>query len=237
MNRFLTDRVSPSVLGFYESRLALALRAWALRALSQAEAAFDREYVRLTALENALSRLQRSLEGDVKRLESASRSEGSDLVYRRFAPRDALRQTYAAVRPSPDIAERILTELGRTGEQAPDEAPRFLIASELTAAIAREVPVEPHVLGSHLGGVVVDFVEEMAERLAVPLEVNAFDARTAERSYVFGPDWCRDALDGLRQRMPSIPEVLSTTDDSRVFVLALRVALPREAIVVLERAS
>lgn len=235
VTRFLTDRVSSSVIGFYESRLALSLRSWALRTLASLDSLFEREHGRLTALENALSLLERSLESELRRLEGSNEQSGGDLLYRRRSPKEALRGVYADVRPSPDVAERIIESLSRTPEQASDEAPRFLLPGELTRAMEQEVAIEAHVLRKHLAAPVQSFIAEMYDRLTVPLEVRDFDAQSAERTYLFGPTWIADVLEELSKSSPRLPELLPTQDDSRVFVLALRTALPRSAIAILER--
>lgn len=233
VERFLSDALTPSVLGFYEDRLQLSLRAWALRALKQVERTLDLEHYRLTALSNALESLQRRYEAQLKSAEAPVATDSGDLLFRRRARSEVLSALYAQIRPTSDVFERTVATLGRPEGAGRDEAPLLFDSVALAAALEGEVELTPAVVAKHLGGQVLEFVTEMFETLGVPLEVIEFDDRSAERSYIFCPDWALPIMTDARASGLKAPEPIVSGDPERVHVLVMRTALPLSAISVL----
>ncbi len=233
VDRFLSDALTPSVLGFYEDRLKLSLRAWALRALKQVERTLDLEHHRLTALANGLERLERRYDAELQALTAPGAVEEGDLLFRRRARSEVLGDLYAQVRPTSDVFERVLADLGRPEGASRDEAPSLFDSAKLQAALEAETELSSLVIAKHLAGPVVEFVTEMFETLGVPLEIQEFDERSAERSYIFCPEWALPVMTEARAQGLKAPEPIVSGDPERVHVLVMRTALPRQAISVL----
>ncbi|MEZ4226724.1 MAG: hypothetical protein R3B13_37610 [Polyangiaceae bacterium] len=232
VERFLADALAPSVLGFYADRLELSLRAWALRALKQIERTLDREHRRLTALSGGLERLERQYDERVRASNTPEATDGGDLVFRRKARLASLDALYGQLRPTSEVFERTAAALGRPIGGLRDEAPRLFNREALQDQLRSEVDLSTLIVAKHLSAPVEDFVTEMFDTLGVPLEVREFDERSAERSYVFCPEWATPVLEDARNRGLSAPEPIVTHDPERVHVLVVRTALPLQAIAV-----
>ncbi len=238
VGRFVSDALEPSILRYYEARLTFVMRAWALRALSRLRDASSREVDRLTSIGTALSRLAREFSADARRVESESSSgEGGDLLYRTRASPELMASTYEAVRAPADLAQKLFEESLAEAREDGDEAPSYLIADNVLAAVRPHVEPSQAVLAEHAGPFVVEFVRELAGKLGVPLEVSGFDERTAERQYLFAPDWAQEPLSEARSGLRSLPEPQAHGDPDRIHLVTVRTALTRESIVVLAEGS
>lgn len=232
--RFLTDAVSPSILGYYEARLRFVLRSWVLRALCRLRDATGREIERLGGISAALGQLARRFEQDAERFEAAPVvGESGDLLYRTRADPELLTKTYDAVRPGPDVAEHLFK--ASLGDGDDDEAPSYLLFDNVVATVEPHVAPSDAVLRDHAGPFVANFVRELHGKLSVPLEVQGFDDRAEEREYLFAPEWAEEPLAELRAAMRSLPATSRHADADRVHLLAVRTALAREQITVLRK--
>lgn len=238
VTRFLTDAVAPSILGYYEARLRFVMRAWALRGLSRLKDAASREIDRLTGISAALARLSRELGAEARRMEAErSGGEGGDLLYRTRVSPELLTSTYRAVRPAADLAQRLFERsLADTGA-GEGEVPAYLLPENLVAVVEPHVQPPGSVLEEHAGPSVVEFVRELSGKLGVPLEIRGFDESSAERSYLFAPEWAMGPLAAARDELRSLPEPLPHADADRVHLVTVRTALTRSSIVVLAEAA
>jgi hypothetical protein len=141
--------------------------------------------------------------------------------------------TYEAVRAPADLAQKLFEESLAEAREDADEAPSYLIADNVLAAVRPHVEPSESVLAEHAGPFVVEFVRELAGKLGVPLEVSGFDERTAERQYLFAPDWAQEPLSEARAELRSLPEPLPHGDPDRIHLVTVRTALTRQSIVVL----
>jgi hypothetical protein len=82
---------------------------------------------------------------------------------------------------------------------------------------------------------VVEFVTELQGKLQAPLEVRDFDVRSAERHYVFAPEWTLSVLKECA--FDNMPEPLSHTDHDRVHLVSLRTGLTRDSIALFNRGA
>ena len=125
--------------------------------------------------------------------------------------------------------------LGLEAEDRADaeDAPSYLLPDNVLAAVRPHVEPSSEVLGEHAGPFVVEFVRELSGKLGVPLEISGFDERTAEREYLFAPEWALAALGEAKQAARSLPQALAHGDPDRVHLVTVRTALTRESIVVL----
>lgn len=234
VGRFLSDAIEPSILRYYEARLAFVMRAWALRALSRLRDATSRDVDRLTGIGAALSRLRREFEGEASRMASESAGgEGGDLLYRTRASSELMASTYEAMRPPPDLAQKLFEQSLSEDRADAEDAPSYLLPDNVLAAVRPHVEPSSEVLGEHAGPFVVEFVRELSGKLGVPLEISGFDERTAEREYLFAPEWALAALGEAKQAARSLPQALAHGDPDRVHLVTVRTALTRESIVVL----
>jgi hypothetical protein len=229
VRRYLDDDVGSSVRRYYETRLSFSLRSWAYRILRRVREVADAEAARLGKIAQGLGRLERELSADARRAERPPEG-GGDLLYRTRVSPELLKQTYRALRPAGDLAVKLFAELPPAG---PDDVPEYLLPQRVLAFVEPELEPGHDVLASQAAPFVVEFVSQLAGKLGAPLEVSGFDERTAERSYLFAPDWARDALDEAARALGGLPERLPHADPDRVHLVSMRTALSRDSIVVL----
>jgi hypothetical protein len=177
--------------------------------------------------------LQRRSEAGLEGIEAPSGLDSGDLLFRRRARADVLDSLYAQIRPTSDVFERTVAALGRPPGAGRDEAPRLFEPAALAATLQGEIELTSAVVAKHLGGQVLEFVTEMFDTLGVPLEVMEFDERSAERSYIFCPEWALPVMADARAAGLKAPEPIVSGDPERVHVLVMRTALPLSAISVL----
>ncbi len=235
VRRFLTDATTPSVFFYYESRLEFVLRAWALRSLRRLADVAAEEAKRLGRISLGLARLGRELdEAAQARALPPTDAEGGDLLFRTRTSPEVLKQTYASVRPPSDLARKLFE---RSAPTEGDEAPGYLLRENVLETVKPEVAIPDEILRREVGPVVVDFVSELHAKLGVPLEIHDHDQRTAPRKYVFLPEWAQGVLDEAKEGMRSLPESVIHDDSDRVHLIAVRTALGRDSIALLEGAK
>jgi hypothetical protein len=229
VRRYLDDDVGSSVRRYYETRLSFSLRSWAYRILRRVRELADAEAARLGLIAQGLARLERELSTEARRAERPPAGAG-DLLYRTRASPELLNKTYQAVRPSGDLALKLFAELPTA---APDEVPEYLVPGRVLSFVEPELEPGRDVLASQAAPFVVEFVSELVGKLGASLEIRGFDQRAAERSYLFAPDWARDALAEATRALGGMPELLPHADSDRVHLVSMRTALRRDSIAVL----